>query len=202
MRIVFATGNAGKLKEIKMILDDLGIEIVTMKEAGIHAEIAEDGKTFEENAVIKATTIAKYCDDIVLADDSGLEVDALNKEPGVYSARYMGEDTSYRIKNMSLVERLEGKVEEERSARFVCVIAAALPDGRVLTSRGTIEGQIGYEERGENGFGYDPIFWLPQYGCTTAEISPELKNELSHRGKALRRMKEMLQQVLIPAKQE
>ncbi|MGN0335794.1 MAG: XTP/dITP diphosphatase [Lachnospiraceae bacterium] len=197
MRIIFATGNAGKMKEIRMILADLGVEILSMKEAGIEAEIVEDGKTFEENAIIKAKTIAKYCNDIVLADDSGLEVDALNGEPGVYSARYMGEDTSYRIKNANIIERLEGKTGAERSARFVCAIAAALPDGRVLTSKGTIEGQIGFEEQGENGFGYDPIFLVPEYGCTTAELLPEVKNELSHRGKALRAMKEKLQGVLI-----
>lgn len=132
----------------------------------------------------------------MLADDSGLEVDYLNKEPGVYSARYMGEDTSYHIKNQNIIERLEGVPDDKRTARFVCVIAAALPDGRVLTTRGTIEGIIGYEERGKGGFGYDPIFFLPEYGCSTAELSMEQKNELSHRGKALRAMKEELKKAL------
>ena len=136
------------------------------------------------------------CNDIVLADDSGLEIDALNKEPGVYSARYMGEDTSYRIKNANLIERLEGVADEERTARFVCAIAAALPDGRVLETKAAMEGRIGYEERGENGFGYDPIFMLPEYGKSTAELSAEEKNKLSHRGKALRLMKEKLKEVL------
>lgn len=191
-KLIFATGNEGKLKEIRMILGDLGVEILSLKEAGIDADVEENGTTFEENAVIKATEIMKLTGEVVLADDSGLEVDALNKEPGIYSARYMGHDTSYRIKNQSIIDRLEGREGEERSARFVCAIAAAFPDGKVITTRGTMEGQIGYEERGENGFGYDPIFYLPQYGCTSAEISPEQKNEVSHRGKALRAMKEQL----------
>lgn len=196
MRIIFATGNEGKMREIRMILSDLGLEILSMKEAGVFADVEENGETFEENAVIKAKAIAALCDDIVLADDSGLEIDALNKEPGVYSARYMGEDTSYHIKNANLIERLMGVPEEERSARFVCAIAAVLPDGRTFTTYGTIEGRIGHEERGENGFGYDPIFMLPEYGKSTAELSPELKNELSHRGKALRLMKEKLKEIL------
>lgn len=196
MRIIFATGNEGKMREIRMIMSDLGLEILSMKEAGIHADVEENGKTFEENAVIKAKGIAALCNDIVLADDSGLEIDALNKEPGVYSAGYMGEDTSYTIKNMNLVERLNGVPDEERTARFVCAIAAALPDGRVLETKAAMEGRIGYEERGENGFGYDPIFMLPEFGKTTAELSAEEKNELSHRGKALRLMKEKLMEVL------
>ena len=194
-KIIFATGNEGKMREVRMILQDLGVEILSLKEAGIAADVEENGTTFEENAVIKATEIMKMCGEIVLADDSGLEVDALNKEPGIYSARYMGHDTSYHIKNKSLIDRLEGKSGEERNARFVCVIAAALPDGRVFITRGTMEGQIGYEERGENGFGYDPIFYLPEYGCYSAELSLEEKNKLSHRGKALRLMKEKLKEL-------
>lgn len=195
-KIVFATGNAGKMKEIRLILADLGMEIYSMKEAGIQTEVEENGTNFEENAVLKAKAIGEQTDAIVLADDSGLEVDYLNKEPGVYSARYLGEDTSYRIKNQSLIDRLDGVPEEKRTARFVCAIAAHLPDGRMLTTRGTIEGIIGYEERGEGGFGYDPIFYLPEYGCSTAELSMEKKNELSHRGKALRAMKEELKKAL------
>lgn len=194
-KIIFATGNEGKMREVRMILQDLGVEILSLKEAGIAADVEENGTTFEENAVIKATEIMKMCGEIVLADDSGLEVDALNKEPGIYSARYMGHDTSYHIKNKSLIDRLEGKSGEERNARFVCVIAAALPDGRVFTTRGTMEGQIGYEERGENGFGYDPIFYLPEYGCYSAELPLEEKNKPSHRGKALRLMKEKLKEL-------
>lgn len=178
-----------------MILSDLGVEVLSLKDAGITVDVEENGTTFEENAIIKAKEIMKLTGEIVLADDSGLEVDALNKEPGIYSARYMGHDTSYRIKNQSLIDRLEGKTGEERSARFVCAIAAAFPDGRILTTRGTMEGQIGYEERGENGFGYDPIFYLPEYGCYSGELPLEEKNKLSHRGKALRLMKEELRKV-------
>lgn len=167
-----------------------------LKEAGITLEVQEDGETFEENAVIKARAVMEETKALVLADDSGLEIDYLSGEPGVYSARYMGEDTSYRIKNQNLIERLEGVPEEKRTARFVCVIAAAFPDGRILTARGTIEGIIGYEERGEGGFGYDPIFWLPEYGCSTAELTMEKKNELSHRGKALRAIKDELKRAM------
>lgn len=191
-KVIFATSNEGKMKEVRAILEDLGMEVLSMKEAGISVDVVEDGTTFEENAVIKATEIQKVCGEIVLADDSGLEVDYLNKEPGIYSARYMGEDTSYKIKNQSLIDRLEGVEDEKRTARFVCAIAGAFPDGSVEVTRGTIEGQIGYEEKGENGFGYDPIFYVPEYGCTTAQLSPEQKNEVSHRGKALRLMKEVI----------
>ena len=191
-KIIFATGNEGKMKELRMILEDLGLPVLSLKDAGITADVEENGTTFEENAQIKAKAIMEMTGALVLADDSGLEVDALDKEPGIYSARYMGHDTSYHIKNQNIIDRLEGKVGEERSARFVCAIAAAFPDGRVLTTRGTMEGQIGYEEKGENGFGYDPIFYLPEYQCYSAELSLEEKNKLSHRGKALRLMKERL----------
>ena len=191
-KIIFATGNEGKMKEIRMILSDLGVEVLSMKEAGISVDIVEDGKTFEENAIIKALAVSKACGEVVLADDSGLEIDALNKEPGNYSARYMGEDTSYDIKNRNLIDRLNGVKDEDRTARFVCAIAAAFPDGSYVTKVAAMEGRIGYEIKGENGFGYDPIFVLPKYGCTTAELSPEQKNEESHRGKALRMIKEEL----------
>ena len=192
-RIVFATGNAGKMKEIKMILGDLGMPVVSMKEAGIEADIVEDGTSFAENAQIKASAIFEKCHDIVLADDSGLEIDYLNKEPGIYSARYMGEDTSYDIKNQTLLDRLEGVPDEKRTARFVCAIAAAMPDGSCEVVRGTMEGIIGHEIAGENGFGYDPIFFLPECGCTSAELSPEKKNELSHRGEGLRKIRKILE---------
>lgn len=191
-RIIFATGNAGKMKEIRAIMDDMGMEILSMKEAGIEVDIEENGKTFEENAIIKAKAIAEHTDDIVLADDSGLEIDYLNKEPGVYSARYMGEDTSYEVKNANLLERLKGVEKSKRTARFVCAIVAVLPDKEVLVTRKTIEGYIGEEPAGENGFGYDPIFYVEEYGCSTAQLSMEQKNELSHRGKALRAIKEEL----------
>ncbi len=191
-KIIFATGNEGKMKEVRMILEDLGLPVLSLKDAGITADVEENGTTFEENAQIKAKAIMEMTGALVLADDSGLEVDALDKEPGIYSARYMGHDTSYHIKNQNIIDRLEGKVGEERSARFVCAIAAAFPDGRVLITRGTMEGRIGYEEKGKNGFGYDPIFYLPEYQCYSAELSLEEKNKLSHRGKALRLMKERL----------
>lgn len=201
--IIFATGNKNKMIEIRMILEDLGCKILSQKEAGIQADVVEDGKTFEENALIKATTIAdiarempEYKNAVVLADDSGLEIDALNKEPGIYSARYMGEDTSYDIKNQALIDRLEGVPDEKRTARFVCAIAAALPDGSTEVVRGTMEGRIGYEITGENGFGYDPIFYLPQFGCSSAELEPEKKNELSHRGEGLRKMRKVLEEKL------
>lgn len=173
------------------------VEILSMKEAGIQTDIVEDGSSFTENAVIKAKAVAALAPDaIVMADDSGLEIDYLNKEPGIYSARYLGENTSYQIKNANLIERLSGVPEEKRTARFVCAIACALPDGRMLTELATIEGRIGYEERGKNGFGFDPIFMVPEYGVSTAELSEEEKNRISHRGKALRAMKEKLCSVL------
>ena len=196
MRIIFATTNEGKMKEIRMIMADLGIEVLSMKEAGLEADIVEAGQSFEENAIIKAKAIAALCDDIVLADDSGLEVDYLNKEPGIYSARYMGETTPYSIKNQNIIERLEGVEQCRRTARFVCVIAAVFPDGSVRTTRGTIEGLIAEKPAGENGFGYDPIVYVPEFGKTTAQLSPEEKNKVSHRGKALELMKEQIRQYI------
>lgn len=193
-RIIFATGNAGKMREIREIMSDMDVEILSMKEAGISADIEENGATFEENALIKAKAIAAYTDDIVLADDSGLEVDYLNKEPGVYSARYLGEDTSYDIKNQSILDRLAGVEKEKRTARFVCAIAAVLPDKKTLVTKETIEGYIGDRPAGVNGFGYDPIFYVDEYNCSTAELSEEQKNAISHRGKALRSMRELLHQ--------
>lgn len=192
-RLIFATGNEHKMVEIREILGELPVEILSMKDVGIKADIVENGNTFEENALIKAKEVCKLAGEMVLADDSGLEIDYLNGEPGIYSARYMGEDTSYRIKNQNLIDRLEGVPDEKRTARFVCAIAAAFPDGRSFVVRGTIDGIIGYEERGTNGFGYDPIFYLPERGVSTAEIPPEEKNSISHRGNALRKMKELLE---------
>ncbi|MCR5419518.1 MAG: RdgB/HAM1 family non-canonical purine NTP pyrophosphatase [Lachnospiraceae bacterium] len=206
-KLIFATGNKGKLVEIRMIMSDIDVEVLSLKEAGINTEIIEDGMTFEENAIIKAETIMKETGLLTLADDSGLEVDFLNKEPGVYSARYCGVNTSYRIKNRNIMERLTDVEDEQRTARFVCAIAAAIPSGYyngkdenkvfeetdvIKTVRATMEGRIGYEERGTNGFGYDPIFFLPEYDCYSAELSLEEKNKISHRGKALRMMKELL----------
>ncbi len=195
-KLVFATENKGKMREIREILRDLDVELYSLREAGISLELEENGTTFEENALLKARAAAGHTDAIVLADDSGLEIDYLNGEPGIYSARYMGEDTSYRVKNQNLIDRLKGVPKEKRTARFVCAIVAILPDGEVLRSHGIVEGIIGTQERGTEGFGYDPIFFLPEYGCSAAELSMEQKNEISHRGKALRKMKEKLRKAL------
>lgn len=199
MKIIFATGNENKMREIRMILSDLGMEILSMKEAGVYVDVEEDGQTFEENALIKASAIAelpqvKEMNAIVLADDSGLEIDYLGKAPGIRSARYAGTDTSYAIKNRMLLSLMKEVPENERTARFVCAIGAVFPDGTKATVRGTMEGTIAYEIVGENGFGYDPIFYLPQYGCTSAELSPEKKNELSHRGAGLRLMRKVMEE--------
>lgn len=191
-RIIFATGNAGKMKEIREILADMPYEVLSMKEAGVEAEIVEDGTTFEENALIKASAIAKLTGEIAMADDSGLEVDYLDKAPGILSARFMGEDTSYDIKNQYIIDRLDGVEGKARSARFVCAIACVWPDGTKKVCRATIEGVIAKKITGENGFGYDPIFYVPEYGKTTAELSMQEKNEISHRAKALREMKKEL----------
>ncbi len=202
-QIIFATGNEGKMREIRSILENLRlrgqeVRILSMKEAGIDAEIVEDGRSFEENAVIKARAVAEQAKGaIVLADDSGLEIDYLNGEPGIYSARYLGEDTSYEVKNANLLERLSGVEEEKRTARFVCAIAAVLPDKRLITETKTIEGRIGEEEKGLNGFGYDPIFYVPEYGKSTAELSEEEKNAISHRGRALRAVRKKLEEDLV-----
>lgn len=194
--IIFATGNEGKMKEVRMILEDLNVKVLSLKEAGIKADIVENGKTFEENAIIKAKTIHDISGGIVLADDSGLVVDYLGGEPGVYSSRYMGEDTPYDIKNQAIIDRLKDAEPEERTARFVCAIAAVFPDGTVKTAEAAMEGMIGYEICGKGGFGYDPIFYLPEYKKTSAEISANEKNKISHRGKALREMKEIIRKMM------
>lgn len=194
-KIVFATGNEGKMREVRLILADLGMEILSMKEAGVSLEIEENGKTFGENAEIKARAVWEKTGGIVLADDSGLVIDYLNGEPGIYSARYMGEDTSYEIKNRALIDRMAGARGQDRSARFVCNIAAVLPDGQAVHTEETMEGLIAYEPAGEGGFGYDPILYLPEYGKTSAEISIEEKNKISHRGKALEAMKVRLKEI-------
>ncbi len=191
-RIVFATGNEGKMKEIRLILADLGMEILSMKEAGANPDICENGKTFGENAEIKARAVWEETGGIVLADDSGLVVDYIGGEPGIYSARYMGEDTSYAVKNQVIIERLKGAQGKERSARFVCNIAAVLPDGSVLHTEKTMEGLIAEEPAGDGGFGYDPILYIPEFGKTSAQLTIEEKNRISHRGKALEAMKEEL----------
>ena len=194
--LVFATGNANKTREFREILDPAKYEVMSMKDAGIEAEIIEDGKSFEENALIKARTVAKLTDAIVVADDSGLVIDALNGEPGIYSARYLGEDTPYEIKNQKILERMSDVPKEKRTARFVCAMAAVLPDGEELCVTGVMEGYIGFAAAGENGFGYDPIFYVDKYGTSTADISPEQKNEISHRGQALRGIRAELEKYL------
>ncbi|MCR5546114.1 MAG: XTP/dITP diphosphatase [Lachnospiraceae bacterium] len=197
-KIIFATGNKNKAKEIHEILKDLDFEIQTMKEAGINIDIVEDGTTFAENSMIKARSVFKALPKelkgkvYVMADDSGLAIDYLNGEPGIYSARYMGEDTSYDIKNQNLINRLDGVKKEDRGARFVCAISCICPNGEEKSVEGTIEGYIGWEIAGENGFGYDPIFYVDEYGCSTAQMTAEQKNAISHRGKALRAMREEL----------
>ena len=193
-KVIFATKNKGKIKEIQAVLGD-SYEVVTMEEAGINTDIDETGATFEENAAIKAEPVTDICGQILPPDDAGLQTDYLNGEPGIYSARYMGHDTSYDIKNKNLLDRLAGVPDEKRTARFVCAVAAAFPDRPTIVVRGTMEGIIGHEIKGENGFGYDPIFFLPEYGMTSAELSPGEKNRISHRGKALRAIKEKLEEM-------
>lgn len=188
--ITLASNNKDKVKEVKEILK--GYDIISMKEAGIDVDIEENGTTFEENALIKARAIMKLTGQITMADDSGLEIDYLNKAPGVYSARFMGHDTSYDIKNKALIQKLEGVKGSDRSGRFVCAIAVCFPDGREIVKRGTMEGLIAEEIKGDNGFGYDPIVYLPEYGRTSGELAPEEKNKISHRGKALALIKEEL----------
>lgn len=191
-RIIFATTNQGKVKEVKMMLRDLEVEVFSLKDINLNVDVEENGTTFEENAIIKAKAISEITNEIVLADDSGLEVDYLDKAPGIMSARYMGENTSYDIKNQAIIDQLAEAKGAERSARFVCAIACVMPGGETFTTRATIEGEIGYKIEGKEGFGYDPIFYVPEFQCTTAQLTPEQKNKISHRGKALEEMKQIL----------
>lgn len=195
-KIILASNNKGKIAEVKEILKDMNVEVISMKEAGLDVDIEENGITFEENALIKAEAIMKMTGEITIADDSGLEVDYLNKEPGIYSARYMGHDTSYDIKNNAIIQRLDGVKGTDRSARFVCAMAVVFPDGKNIIARGTMEGLIADKPMGENGFGYDPIMYLPEYQKTSAQLSSEEKNKISHRGKALEKLKTQLQEYL------
>lgn len=202
MRIIFGTGNRNKLREIREIMAGLDYEILTAADAGIDSDPDETGDSFEENAMIKARTVFERSDrtSIVMADDSGLCIDFLGGEKGelgIHSARFMGHDTSYEIKNAAVLERMQEVPEEERTARFVCAIAAILPSGREITVREAMEGRIAHEISGANGFGYDPIFYLPEFGMTSAEISSESKNLISHRGKALRHMRAVLAEMHI-----
>lgn len=191
-KIIFATTNKNKIREVNMMMEGFDVELVPMSEMGIDVDIEETGTTFEENAIIKAKAISDLTGEIALADDSGLEVDYLDGAPGVYSSRFLGEDTPYEIKNDYIIEKLKDAKGDERSARFACAMAMVFPDGDVETCYGTIEGLIGYGQRGTNGFGYDPIVYVPEYEMTTGEMAPELKNSISHRGKALEQMKEVM----------
>ena len=195
-KIILASNNKGKIAEVKEILKDMNVEVISMKEAGLDVDIEENGSTFEENALIKAEAIMKMTGEITIADDSGLEVDYLNKEPGIYSARYMGHETSYDIKNNAIIQRLDGVKGTDRSARFVCAMAVVFPDGKNIIARGTMEGLIADKPMGENGFGYDPIMYLPEYQKTSAQLSSEEKNKISHRGKALEKLKTQLLEYL------
>lgn len=194
-KVIFASNNAGKIREVKKIMQDFGKEILSLEEAGIHTDIEENGTTFEENALIKCRAIHEMTGAMVLADDSGLEIDYLNKEPGVYSARYLGHDTPYDIKNQIILDRLKEAEGPARSTRYVCAMAAVLPDGREYTALGTIEGLISQEPAGNGGFGYDPIFLVPEYSKTMAELPPDEKNAISHRGRALRALRDILAQI-------
>jgi len=190
MKLIFATKNKGKLTEVKAILSEY--QVIGMEEAGIEVDVEEDGETFEANAIKKAVEIMALTGNIVLSDDSGIEIDYFDKAPGVHSARFLGHDTPYAQKNAIILEKLQGVPVEKRTARYVAVIAAAFPDGRVLTAKGVMEGYIGFESKGANGFGYDPIFYLEAYNQSVAELSPAIKNSISHRAKALQAMKERL----------
>ena len=190
IEILFATSNAGKAKEVQAMFSDLDVDVKTLREEGIDIAIEENGQTFAENALIKAKAIAGMTDKIVLADDSGLVVDYLNGEPGIYSARYMGEDTSYDIKNARILERMEGVPDDQRTARFVCAMAAIMPGGEVICTEGIMEGLIGYEMKGTNGFGYDPLFLVGETGRHAAELTADEKNEISHRGLAVKKLME------------
>lgn len=191
-KIIFATTNENKVREVNMMMEGFDVELVPMTDMGIDVEIEETGTTFEENAIIKAKAICEMTGEIALADDSGLEVDYLDGAPGVYSSRFLGEDTPYEIKNDYIIEKLKDAKGKERSARFACAMAMVFPNGDVETCYGTIEGLIGYEQKGTNGFGYDPIVYVPEYEMTTGEMTPQLKNSISHRGKALEQMKEVM----------
>lgn len=187
IKIIFATSNANKIREIKEIINIPNIDIVSMEEEGIKIDIEENGTTYEENALIKARAIAQLRpNEIIMAEDSGLEIDYLNGEPGLYSARYMGHNTPYNKKNKAILDLLKGVEKSKRTAQYVCSVVAVLPDRRELSAMGILKGEIGEEEKGVNGFGYDPIFFLPQRGCYMSELTDEEKNMISHRGKALR----------------
>ncbi|MBI9112636.1 XTP/dITP diphosphatase [Maridesulfovibrio ferrireducens] len=184
--VVLATSNKGKIAEFKELLKDFELEVKGLDEYPEIGEIPEPGETFLENAIIKAQTVANITGFIAVADDSGLEVDALDGRPGVYSARYSGEDATPAKNNSKLLDELKGVEEAKRTARFVCVMVAATPDNIRIQSRGEWNGRIAFELSGDEGFGYDPLFFDPELGCVAAKMTRETKNSRSHRGKALR----------------
>ena len=192
MRIIIATGNKDKVREINEILKGTDFDAVSMKEIGIDPEIVEDADSFEGNALIKARTVHELTKEYVMADDSGLCIDALDGAPGIYSARFCGEDSTYEEKFKKIFEMLKDVPEEKRTAQFVCAIAVVRPDETSFTVRGECHGVLHEKPMGENGFGYDPIFYVPEFGMTTAQMSKEQKNMISHRGKALRAMVDKL----------
>ena len=192
MKVIMATNNENKVREIRQMLEGTPIEIVPLREAGIDVEIEENGSSFDENAAIKAEAIRDMTGQLAIADDSGLVIDYLDGAPGIYSSRFLGTDTDYSVKNMAILDMLDGVPDEQRSARFVCSMAIAYPDGKTEIYQGVMEGRIAYEIAGEGGFGYDPVFYLPDRGCTSAQLSPEEKNAISHRGNALRKVVDRL----------
>ena len=195
-RLVVATRNAGKLKEIRSILRDLPLEVLSLLDYPEVEPVEEDGETFEANAVKKALHVAASTGSLTLADDSGIEVDALGGAPGVHSARFAGPGATDEANNAKLLKLLEGVADEGRTARFRCVVAIASPDGRVEVAQGACEGLVTRQERGEKGFGYDPVFLVPEHGLTFGELPEELKNSLSHRGRALAAARRVLEEFL------
>ena len=194
--IILATNNENKLREIREMLSGGDIEVISLKEAGILKDVKETGTTFKENAAIKAREICRVANEPVLADDSGLEVDYLDGEPGIYSSRFMGEDTPYEEKNRAIIDKLKGTREDERGAAFRCVMALVFPDGREFYTEGKMPGGIAEKPAGGNGFGYDPILFLPEYGKTSAQLLPEEKNIICHRGQALEKMVDIIRREL------
>ena len=192
-KLLIATHNAGKKAEYAQLLQGLDLELNTLSDLGIELVISEDGATFAQNALLKARGYAAATGLLTLADDSGLEVDALGGAPGVYTARYGSEGLSDEGRYRLLLENLRGIPDEQRTARFRCVIALAWPDGHTELAEGTCEGRIAHEPRGEHGFGYDPVFYLPEFGCTMAELPEGVKNRISHRARAAAAAREILQ---------
>lgn len=199
MKIVLATNNKHKIKEIKDILADLNVDILTLKDLHLAPQVEETGKTLEENAILKAKTICRFTNLPSLADDSGLEVDELDGAPGVMSARFAGEHCSFKDNNLKLLSLMKDVPQERRGARFVCVVALAKDLNQIITVKGEVRGTITFKEMGENGFGYDPVFWLPRLNKTFAQLTLEEKNKISHRAKAFGKAKDLIQRGFLNA---